>query len=90
MPSCAHCPTRTRSGALHYCARCHGPDVESSGLVPDLRYATSETHEGIEGIVLGGARQALGMPSFAADLDVDQVRAIQAYILERASQSAGR
>jgi len=49
-----------------------------------------ETHEGIEGIVLGGARQALGMPSFAADLDVDQVRAIQAYILEKARESAGR
>jgi len=58
--------------------------------VPDLRHTTSETHVGIEGIVLGGARQASGMPSFADDLDVDQLRTIQTYILEKARESAGR
>jgi len=41
-----------------------------------------------EAIVIGGARARLGMPSFQDLLTRDQVRAIQAYILSRAQESA--
>ena len=43
---------------------------------------------GTDAIVRGGARKALGMPSFGDDLNASQVRAIQAYVLSRAA--AGR
>jgi mono/diheme cytochrome c family protein len=38
--------------------------------------------------VLGGERQALGMPSFGDVLSSAQASAIQAYILHRAHESA--
>ncbi len=69
------------------CARCHGADAVA-GPVPDLRYASRAVHEQFEAIVLGGSRATLGMPSFKDLLKADQVRAIQAYILSRAAETA--
>ncbi len=71
-----------------YCARCHGGDAVSSGEVPDLRFATTSTHEMFEEIVRGGARRELGMPSFAEDLTSSQVRLVHAYVFNRARESA--
>ena len=70
-----------------HCPFCHGADAVA-GPLPDLRYATKEVHEQFEAIVIGGARAPLGMPSFKDLLTRDQVRAIQAYILSRARESA--
>jgi hypothetical protein len=50
--------------------------------VPDLRYATRETHLQWPGIVIGGARSARGMP--AHELGADESEAIRAYIIARA------
>ena len=52
--------------------------------MPDLRRTMAATHATFEAIVLGGARKALGMPSFARDLTPSQVRVIQAYVLDQA------
>lgn len=71
-----------------FCARCHGGDAVSSGLVPDLRYTTAAMHEKFEEIVRGGALREVGMPSFSEDLTAAQVRLIHAYILDRARESA--
>jgi len=70
-----------------YCFFCHGVAVVA-GALPDLRYATVEVHRDFETIVLRGARAPLGMPSFGDLLSAEQVRAIQAYILDRARESA--
>ena len=59
-----------------------------AGPLPDLRYASKENLEGIEEIVLGGSRASAGMPSFQKILNAPQVRAIQAYIVSRARESA--
>jgi mono/diheme cytochrome c family protein len=59
-----------------------------AGPLPDLRYADKDTLEGIEGIVLGGSRASLGMPSFAKILTPAQVQGIKAYIVTRARESA--
>jgi quinohemoprotein ethanol dehydrogenase len=67
-----------------HCFYCHGVGVVSSSGVPDLRYASAATHRQFESIVLGGARQQMGMPSFKDALKPDQVRDIEAYILVRA------
>jgi quinohemoprotein ethanol dehydrogenase len=73
-----------------YCGRCHDPTLNlvKSGAVPDLRRSTAETHGMFERIVRGGERRALGMPSFAASLTADQVRQIEAYVLDQARQAA--
>ncbi len=71
-----------------FCSRCHGNDVVSGGSVPDLRYLDPETHKMFEQIVRGGLRREFGMPSFADDLTSAQVHVIQAYVLDRARESA--
>ena len=67
-----------------YCFYCHGVGAVSSSSVPDLRYLTALTNQQFEAIVLGGARQGAGMPSFHDALKPDQLKTIQAYILDRA------
>jgi hypothetical protein len=62
-----------------------------SGAIPDLRRTSAATHATFEQIVRGGARRTLGMPSFARDISSDQVRLIQAYVLDQARlASTGR
>jgi PQQ-dependent dehydrogenase (methanol/ethanol family) len=70
-----------------FCYSCHGTAVVA-GALPDLRYATAETHSHFEAIVLKGERQSLGMPSFGDLISAEQARAIQAYVLSRAAESA--
>jgi quinohemoprotein ethanol dehydrogenase len=72
--------------ALH-CFACHGVNVVA-GPLPDLRYATLDVHEQFLSIVLGGAWQELGMPSFGDFLTAEEAQAIQAYVLSRAAESA--
>ena len=73
-----------------YCRRCHDPDwnLVKSGAVPDLRRSNAATHAAFELIVRGGARRALGMPSFADDISADQARLIEAFVLEQARQAS--
>jgi PQQ-dependent dehydrogenase (methanol/ethanol family) len=76
-------------GALFnaHCNGCHGINAVA-GPLPDLRYSSKETLEGIEDIVLGGSGASAGMPSFKNILVAGQVKAIQAYIVSRARESA--
>jgi len=81
--------TLVASGKIAYyaegqCFICHGDSAISGGVVPDLRYATPETHRIWNEIVLGGAYKKLGMPDFGEQLTAEQARAIQMYVLSRA------
>jgi len=82
----------TEGGALFvsYCSRCHSftSNLVKGGAVPDLRRTNAATHATFEAIVIGGARKALGMPSFAKDLTPAQVRLIQAYVLDQALRAS--
>jgi quinohemoprotein ethanol dehydrogenase len=83
-------PQLVHQGALLFadnCAGCHGSKAVA-GPLPDLRYASTQTLQGIQAIVLGGARAARGMPSFQKILNAGQVKAIQAYIVARARETA--
>ena len=71
------------------CIGCHGFDVVTGGITPDLRRTTNDVHAVFEEIVIGGQRAALGMPSFADRLNAEEVRQIQAYVLARARETAG-
>jgi len=70
-----------------YCFHCHGFNAVA-GSLPDLRYATAEVHKQFSYIVLGGARESRGMPSFKDLLNETQVHAIEAYVLSRSEESA--
>ena len=73
------------------CAGCHGAGVIArfGGSVPDLRYATADTHATWHAIVVGGSKSSTGMPSM--DIGVEESEAIRNYVLSlsnaiRASQ----
>jgi quinohemoprotein ethanol dehydrogenase len=83
-------PQVVHQGELLYaanCLGCHGIKVVA-GPLPDLRYSSKQTMEGIEDIVLGGSRASSGMPSFQKILNAGEVHAIQAYIVARARETA--
>ena len=79
-----------QGGVLYHewCAVCHGLKGVAGGVVPDLRRANAATHASFASIVIGGQRQDKGMPSFADVLSSEDVRLIQAYVLQRASESS--
>jgi PQQ-dependent dehydrogenase (methanol/ethanol family) len=84
---------RAQGSTLYHlnCSTCHGALAVGGGSgVPDLRYSSAATHAAFADIVLGGQRGANGMPGYADRLDAEQVRWIQAWILERAALSAAR
>ena len=67
------------------CSLCHAEEaMRDSGRVPDLRKASAQVHDSFAAIVLGGARQTLGMPSFAGSVTPQELAAIQAFILNQA------
>jgi quinohemoprotein ethanol dehydrogenase len=69
-----------------YCYMCHGLGAMSGGVIPDLRYASPQTFEQWEMIVIAGSRADQGMRSFADVLTTDEALAIRAYVLERATR----
>lgn len=68
------------------CKGCHGKNAVArfGGSVPDLRYATAETHAAWHGIVVGGALQANGMPRF--QLSIEESEAIRQFVLSRSKE----
>ena len=77
---------------LYYqrCAACHGVDVASGGITPDLRHASADIHDAWNGIVLGGALRDRGMPAFATIFDADDSQAVQAFVIEAAHKAWAR
>ena len=71
-----------------YCGSCHGKGAVArfGGSVPDLRYADADTHGIWNGIVIGGALHANGMPSF--ELDPREADAIRLFVLAKARELA--
>jgi mono/diheme cytochrome c family protein len=72
------------------CRICHGGNLISGGMTPDLRFMSRDTHAQFEAIVLGGARADRGMASFADAVSVDDVEAIHAYIIAESAKAQGR
>ena len=71
-----------------HCATCHDTQYANRGAFPDLRYSLAiNSEDTFEAIVLGGALQAAGMASFQGKLTVDQVQAVRAYVIARASEA---
>jgi quinohemoprotein ethanol dehydrogenase len=80
---------RGRQVYAETCFSCHGLGLEASGVYPDLRTASAQTHEQWDAIVRGGIRSQKGMPSFADAVSADDAKAVQAYVLDRAWHEPG-
>jgi len=67
-----------------HCVFCHGKNAVAryGGSVPDLRFASADTHAQWHDIVIDGARRARGMPAFSY-IDVEQSEAIRNYVLSQ-------
>jgi len=58
------------------------------GPLPDLRYSSKDMIESLDQVLLDGALAPLGMPSYKKILNAQDVKALQAYIVARARESA--
>jgi mono/diheme cytochrome c family protein len=93
QPMTASAETVERGRALYldnWCGGCHGDNAVAfrGGTVPDLRYASPETHLQWNGIVIGGALSSKGMP--ASELSPEEAQAIRAYVISRSHELADR
>ncbi|MEZ5594866.1 MAG: PQQ-dependent dehydrogenase, methanol/ethanol family [Pseudomonadales bacterium] len=71
-----------------FCSVCHGGGALSSGGgVPDLKFMSPETHATFDGIVLGGARAAKGMPKFDHVLSADDAKDLHAFLVTAANNT---
>jgi quinohemoprotein ethanol dehydrogenase len=71
------------------CGGCHGPGAVGGGSgIPDLRYMDEGTHAVFHRILLEGLREPGGMPRFDDLLDREDVRLLQAFILEQAKNAS--
>ncbi|HKK53779.1 MAG TPA: cytochrome c, partial [Myxococcota bacterium] len=75
---------RGASTFSEHCAACHGVGAVGGGVTPDLRFMAPSTRSAFAAIVLGGALQPRGMPSFAGVLEPADLRAIRLYLAKRA------
>ncbi|MBC3487639.1 PQQ-dependent dehydrogenase, methanol/ethanol family [Pseudomonas kermanshahensis] len=74
------------AGAALYdgnCSQCHGIHAVSGGVLPDLRKLGADKHQMFLGILYGG-RVPDGMPSFADNLNPEQVEQVHQYLIKRA------
>ncbi len=69
-----------------YCARCHGDNAVSGGVIPDLRRMAPDTHAAWQRIVHDGERKDLGMLGFAQWLDATAVDEVHQYVISRARE----
>ena len=69
------------------CVVCHGMDVASGGVLPDLRYASEETHQTWDAIVLGGSRRDKGMPAFGGIFTKEHSDAVHAFVIDQAHRA---
>lgn len=65
-----------------HCARCHGPGFANGGVVSDLRYMSSATHQIFNQIVLEGVYSSAGMVSFADVLNKTDADDLHNYLIE--------
>ncbi len=69
------------------CVVCHGTDVASGGVVPDLRHASHDTFAAWDGIVLGGAYRDRGMPAFGTIFSKEDGDAVKAFVIHEARKA---
>jgi quinohemoprotein ethanol dehydrogenase len=79
-------------GKAHYarlCGRCHGLNMRSSNIVPDLRRSASLADKAAwKSIVLDGALRAQGMVSWSRYLTPAAAESVRAYVADEARKAS--
>jgi alcohol dehydrogenase (cytochrome c)/quinohemoprotein ethanol dehydrogenase len=70
-----------------HCVVCHGDATVSGGMLTDLRVSQTIHGEMWQTVVSDGVMTGLGMVSYAAELDDNDVEAIRDYVIARAHES---
>ena len=73
-----------------YCAVCHGGNVISGGIVPDLRYRVGALDSAWQAIVYEGVLKENGMPAWKEFLSREEVDAVKAYVVHEANLGHAR
>ncbi|MGA1676840.1 MAG: PQQ-dependent dehydrogenase, methanol/ethanol family [Pseudomonadales bacterium] len=72
-----------------HCAACHGIELLSAGVLPDLRTSPALADPaGWRGIILGGALEARGMVGFSDRLDAREAEILRGYVANEANRLA--
>jgi quinohemoprotein ethanol dehydrogenase len=69
-----------------HCSYCHGDELRTAGVNPDLRWSSEDVHERWQSIVRGGALKTLGMVNFDKYLTEEDAEAIRQYVLSEANR----
>lgn len=69
-----------------FCSVCHGSAAIGSGVLPDLRHMSKQTHDSFKDIVMKGTLSAKGMVSYARFVDERQAEQVHDYLIYRAQQ----
>jgi hypothetical protein len=70
-----------------FCGRCHGINMMSSNIVPDLRRSGAVTDkEAWQAIVIGGALEKQGMISWSKLITPEDAEAVRVYVLDEAGK----
>lgn len=76
---------------LNNCNRCHGPIDGKAGSIPDLAASPQAIHDIWQNIVHDGIlASAKGMPKFEGDLNPEEIKFIQHYVVNEARTVAER
>jgi quinohemoprotein ethanol dehydrogenase len=67
-----------------HCGVCHGGNATSAGMIPDLRYSINTIAPAWKAIVIDGAFEMNGMPSWSEYLDVEDMEKVKAYVVHEA------
>lgn len=73
-----------------FCVGCHGGNVASAGMVPDLRYRINDVAPAWQAIVFDGALGTNGMPPWKEYMSREEVDAIKAYVIHEAALGSAR
>lgn len=73
-----------------YCAVCHGGNVISGGIVPDLRYRVGGLDDAWQSIVYDGVLTASGMPAWKEFITREEADDIKAYVAHEATLGLAR
>jgi quinohemoprotein ethanol dehydrogenase len=76
---------RGRHLYTEYCAACHGIDMVSNSVIPDLRRLPRPFYDNFNAIVLDGVMRKAGMVGFKDVLSEEDADALKVHILDQAN-----
>jgi mono/diheme cytochrome c family protein len=68
-----------------HCRYCHGDNLRTGGVTPDLRWSSQSIHDQWQAIVREGMLEGRGMVNFSEYVSAEDAEAIRQYVLHEAN-----